>query len=352
MSRTSRPWLLNFSKPELIKMFILGMKPFRRMILIHRRATLLAWLATASLIHAATIWNGPLITYTQPSPDPTLAANQDRLTPNVWLTRESTAGLFNAVTESVYTKPESPDDTEWAVGNLADATTLTYSTWEGAGGGRPVQNLPGQQLVLHLITDDIYLSIKFTNLGGHGAGGFSYIRSTPGDAANNPPAVTVTNPASGAVFASPANVTIQATATDSDGTVTNVQFLVGATFLANITTAPFSATASNLAAGSYTLSAIATDNNGATATNAMTISVVTPVPVIFSGVQPSAGANFQFNYSANVGLRYIVQRSASLAPANWITLTTNTAGGNPVVFVDNHATNNTGFYRVGRLPNP
>ncbi len=46
-------------------------------------------------------------------------------------------------------------------------------------------------------------------------------------AANVPPTVTITNPASGTVFAAPASVTIQASASDSDGTVTNVQFLVG-----------------------------------------------------------------------------------------------------------------------------
>ncbi len=321
-------------------------------MIVCQRTVWLVWLATTPLIHAATIWNGPLITYTQPSPDPTLAANQDRLTPNVWLTREVTAGLFNAVTETVYTKPESPADTEWAVGNLADAATLTYSTWEGAGGGRPVINLPGKQLVLHLITDDIYLSVKFTSLGRQGAGGFSYIRSTPGVAANNPPSVTVTNPASGAVFAAPANVTIQATATDSDGSVTNVQFLVGATVLTNKAVAPFSVTASNLVAGSYTLTAIASDNSGAKATNAVTISVVTPVPVSFSGLQQSGGTNFQFSYSANVGLRYIVQRSTNLAAANWISLITNTAASNPVVFVDANRTNISSFYRVGRLPNP
>ena len=81
-------------------------------------------------------------------------------------------------------------------------------------------------------------------------------------AANLPPAVTITNPVSGTIFAAPANVTIQASASDSDGTVTNVQFLVGSTVLSNDAAAPFSAVTNNLAAGSYTLSAIASDNNG------------------------------------------------------------------------------------------
>ena len=92
--------------------------------------------------------------------------------------------------------------------------------------------------------------------------------------ANLPPTVSITNPASGTVFAAPANVTIQASASDSDGTVTNVQFLVDAGVLANVPTAPFSAIASSLTAGGHTLSAIASDNSGATATNQVAISVV------------------------------------------------------------------------------
>jgi hypothetical protein len=44
--------------------------------------------------------------------------------------------------------------------------------------------------------------------------------------------------------------------------------------------------------------------------------------------------------------------SSLATTANWVTLVTNTAASNPVVFVDNHATNSSGFYRVGRLPNP
>ena len=171
---------------------------------------------------------------------------------------------------------------------------------------------------------------------------------------DTPPTVSITNPVSGTVFIAPANLTIQASASDPDagGSVTNVQFLVGSTVLTNETTAPFSAATNNLATGIYTLTAIASDNLGVKNTNAVTINVVTPVQTILGGTAQTFSTNFQFSYSANVGLSYIVQRSTNLAEANWITLFTNLAGSNPVVFVDNHATNGTGFYRVGRLPNP
>lgn len=164
-----------------------------------------------------------------------------------------------------------------------------------------------------------------------------------------PPTVAITSPASGSVFAAPANVTVQAI---DSGAVTNVQFLVGSTILTNETTAPFSVVAGNLAAGNYIFSAVVADNAGLTATNAVSISVVTPVQINLITPQRLSITNFQFNYSANTGLSYIVQRSTNLLSTNWITLVTNLAADNPMTFTDSNATANPGFYRVGRLPNP
>jgi len=123
------------------------------------------------------LWDGPLIAYSQPTPEPTLAANQDRLTDNVWLTRGTSQGLFNAASEGSYSHFASPAGTEWAYGQLADYASLTYNNWETWAASRPPDTV-GQPAVLHLISDDIYLSIQFTSWGGFG-GGFSYMRSTP-----------------------------------------------------------------------------------------------------------------------------------------------------------------------------
>ena len=79
---------------------------------------------------------------------------------------------------------------------------------------------------------------------------------------------------------------------------------------------------------------------------------MTPVVVTLGNPALSSSTNFQFSYPASIGLSYVIQRSASLAPANWIPLVTNVAASNPVVFLDVHATNSPNYYRVGRLPNP
>jgi len=146
---------------------------------------------------AATLWTGPLMTYTQPAPDPTFPTNQDILTAHVSLTRGNpvgggSGGMFNGITETAFTKLVSPADTEWAIGELTNYATLIYSDWTSASGGNPVHNYPGQQLVVHLISDNIYLSLKYTDLPA--GPGFTYNRSTPPGASNAPPTVAITSP--------------------------------------------------------------------------------------------------------------------------------------------------------------
>jgi hypothetical protein len=127
-------------------------------------------------VMGADIWNGPSISFTNlVGSDPTLAANQDRLTLNVWLTRGPTRGLYNAAVETSYSSL-SPVGTEWASGALADYASLNYQTWVVWNGNHPPSML-GQDAVLHLIQDDVYLAIQFTSWN-IGAGGFSYMRST------------------------------------------------------------------------------------------------------------------------------------------------------------------------------
>src|SRR5712671_3419280 len=232
----------------------------------------LAALAQPLIGHSATVWNGPTITFTQSAPYPS-AGDRDQLTPNVSLTRASTSGMFNGVTETFYTHNVSPADTGWAVGSLSDYATLTYTSWETAGGGNPVHNLPGQQLVVHLISDDIYLSLKFTSLPS--GAGFTYDRSTP-PSGNQPPTVAIVSPTNGASFTAPATVPITATASDSDGSVTNVSFFDGSTFLGRTNNTPYTVTAS-LALGSHALTAVATDNLGLSATSAV-VNVTVSVP--------------------------------------------------------------------------
>lgn len=293
---------------------------------------------------AETIWNGPVITFSQPSPDPTQAINQDRLTSKVWLTRWSTQGIFNAVTESAYDKGinSDPTDTEWSYGNLANYASLTYTPWAQMSGNNP-PSMVNQQAVVHLISDDIYISIKFLAWRGS-AGGYAYARSTPGSAA---PTVSITSPTNGATFAAPAIVSLAANATVSGGTVTNVTYSSGATVFGSATISPFSVTASNLPAGPYAVTAVATAG-GLSATSAVVnFTVVNAGSILLSS--PRIAANqFIFSYTANPGLSYVVQSSSTLS--NWASLSTNVAAGSLVTVTNPVAASGGVNYRVGRLP--
>jgi glucose/arabinose dehydrogenase len=230
-----------------------------------------------------TIWSGPRVSFSKlDSADPTLAANQDRITPKVWITRADSAGLYNAKTESFFTHFFSPSDTEWANGTTASYSTLTYADWNTwakvTNGGPP--NTVGTDAVVHLISEDIYIDIKFTSFSSTV---FSYERSTAGASPNVAPVVSITSPTNGASFSNPASVTITATASDSDGSVTNVEFFDGATSLGSDSTSPYSV-ATTLAPGSHTLTAVVTDNLGATNNSSVTVNVSTSNPVIVNPI--------------------------------------------------------------------
>ena len=136
------------------------------------------WLVSGA-VAAPIIWTGPATTCTQPGSNPTLIANQDRLTDTVWITRASSQGLFNAALESSFGHNSSPAGTEWAYGSADNWQSLTFTNWEdwfgGAGGGGPGSTI-NRPAVLHLVSDDIYLDIMFLSIGR--GGGFSYTRST------------------------------------------------------------------------------------------------------------------------------------------------------------------------------
>jgi hypothetical protein len=130
---------------------------------------------------AATIWSGSKITFTKATgADWTLPQNQDRITDNVWITRQDTQGIFNIKQESSFDKsspdPASPLGTEWAYGTTANIGSLTFSNWRTWAVNNPPQTV-GQAAVLHLIAEDIYIDIKFLSWDQR-AGGFSYERST------------------------------------------------------------------------------------------------------------------------------------------------------------------------------
>jgi hypothetical protein len=313
-----------------------------------------------SSTQAQTYWTGTNYTFTNPGNGAT-----DVLTSIVWFTRSpaggsGSGGLYNAANQSSpFIGAAPPAGTEWGFGTLAGYMANTNSVSFGPCILEQANSPSGwlnSTFVVHLITNNIYLELTLTAWGGQGGAlpkNVSYTRSTPAVVTPPPtPTVSITNPVSGAVFAAPATEKIMANATVSSGAVTNVQFYANNVLLGAVSTPPFTLTANNLAAGSYALTAAATAAGISATSGVVNISVVTPLALLLSKATALSRTNFELTYPANVGLSYVVQKTVSLRQPNWVPVVTNVAASNPTVFVDLHATNNPGYYRVGRMPNP
>jgi hypothetical protein len=100
-----------------------------------------------------------------------------------------------------------------------------------------------------------------------------------GTVINQTPTANITSPAANASFGEGDNVTIQVNAVDIDGSVTNVDLLVDGVKIGSDTSVPFSFVWANATFGGHSLTAIASDNSGATKTSA----------VVSINVNPTAG---------------------------------------------------------------
>lgn len=157
------------------------------------------FLLNGNKMNAQTEWTGPILTFSKASnADWTLEANQDRITSNVWLTRENNNMLFNIAVNAYPTDAIAiPDDTEWAIGSISDGvSSLTFGEFldivvDSDGDACPPCGL-NTPMVLHLITDDIYIDFTLTSWNeettappgdglmgfGNPGGQFTYQRST------------------------------------------------------------------------------------------------------------------------------------------------------------------------------
>lgn len=122
------------------------------------------------------IWRGGSVTFTNSdNVDETLEANQDRITDNVWITRSPDGGqIFNIKVESDSDKSASPTGTKWAIGNISNVANLNFRNFRATI--KP-QDVVGEDLVMWLEEDDIYISVRFTSWSSGKKGGFSYERS-------------------------------------------------------------------------------------------------------------------------------------------------------------------------------
>jgi RHS repeat-associated protein len=124
-------------------------------------------------------------------------------------------------------------------------------------------------------------------------------------AANQPPTVNLTSPANNSSFALPATITLKANATppEDNDTVARVDFFANGTLIGTDTSKVYSFTWTNPSPGSYTLTAMASDGQGAQTTSAPRIIKVDAVnlPPTVSLASPANKA--VFNAPAAIALK-------------------------------------------------
>jgi PKD repeat protein/alpha-tubulin suppressor-like RCC1 family protein len=176
-----------------------------------------------------------------------------------------------------------------------DGDALTYS-WNFGDGGTATGATP-----THLYTVTGTFTVTLTVNDGTTN---SAPITTTAEITNFAPTVSLTSPSAGAVFHVPASVTVSATAADSDGTVTKVEFYAGAAKIGEDLVTPYSMSWSGAAAGTYSLTAKVTDSSGAIVTSSPVSVILNALPTVAitapaGGTQFAAPANITINASAS-----------------------------------------------------
>ncbi|MBI3414171.1 MAG: Ig-like domain-containing protein [Verrucomicrobia bacterium] len=152
---------------------------------------------------------------------------------------------------------------------------------------------------------------------------------------NQPPAVALVAPTNTAGFSAPATILISANATDADGTINRVDLFQNNSLLVSLTAAPFTFSWTNVTAGSYALTATATDNLGASTTSLPVNIAVTPsLPPVLAVTRVSDSITLSWTGNA-------VLESADTIPGQW-TVVSGVTGNSQTVTV----TTGSKFYRL------
>jgi hypothetical protein len=170
------------------------------------------------------------------------------------------------------------DDSGWA--NATEYGTYGVGPWGFGVIGMPVDTRARWIWSSNSEADDVvYVRFSFNGAGG-----------------NTPPTVNLTAPQNNATFTAPANITLSANAADADGTVTSVGFFANDILIQTDQSAPYSINWNNVASGNYSLTAKATDDQGAITVSApVTITVSPPGSNLVAIVTADNGYDFYFN---------------------------------------------------------
>lgn len=174
--------------------------------------------------------------------------------------------------------------------------------------------------------------------------------SNPGSATSKPnqfPIAAFLLPINAKTVVQPALVNIEASATDSDGTIVRVELLLGNNVVATVTSAPFvfKLDTAALTPGTLDIGVRSIDNrNAASPIARLALTLLQEVRIQSAGVVD--GRTFELAWAAPVGTRFVVEASANLT--TWTQVGTVTASAEGAKFTEVQPPDaSPRFYRVG-----
>ncbi len=216
------------------------------------------------------------ISVTAPASNTTFAQNS---TAYVRANATMTAGLVSSV--EFFLTSNAPGSTPQSLGTSTIAPYNRVMTLSGAPGGYT-------------------LTARATGSGGESFDSAA-VPITIASSVGSGPTVSISTPLNTDVIAASSNVTLGATATDTDGNIVSVSFFAdGEQVGATDTTAPYSVTWTPVLVKSYVLTALAVDNNAnARLSDPVSVTVRASAPTV-SISAPVAGANLNVGVPATV----------------------------------------------------
>jgi len=179
----------------------------------------------------------------------------------------------NAGTNVSVILPNSTASLDGSASNDPEGQTITY-IWEQIYGPTTIsfEDKTIASPSISNLVEGVYKCKLTVNDGTYSANDEVLILVSNGG--NISPTISVTSPSNNSSFKAGEDITISASATDLDGTVTLVEFFNGTTKLGEDSSSPFNFIWMDAGIGSHKITAIATDNLGAkTTSEEITISV-------------------------------------------------------------------------------
>jgi hypothetical protein len=162
--------------------------------------------------------------------------------------------------------------------------------------------------------------------------------------------VTLTSPTANASFLAASTLPLAAGVIPNGDTINGVQFYANTTnLIGQATIAPYTATWTNVPAGTYSLIAIVNFNGGGVAASLSVVVTITNLPPVVAGVSYAAAAQtLSISATGQPGGSYVLLGATNLVPpVVWLPVLTNVADGSGnVLFTNLPAASAQEFYRI------